>query len=627
MDAPPTVPGDSRRRALAAVAGALLAAAALRLHQLGALSFYYDELYAVRIHGLSLRNLAGVVARTAFYDIHPPLYYLAALLWTAVGGVSEASARGLSAAAGLATLPFVYLLGRDLHARKTGALAAALLAVYPVHVYYSREARMYAAMALAATASTWLLVRLARGDRQRWLLPAWLAATTATALTHYFGVMHVAAEFVIVAWRGRRGAASLPAWLLLFAAPGAVFVPFALFAQYQTKHNEASYLGRGLGAYADLFAWLGGGHQQLPAAPLWTLPLLALVALGARASWREQAPGWTTPYAPAPAASRPERALWVLTAMGATLAAAAVFVLRNKLANRIADVEMNRGELEALAVLQGRTATVGAFLGGLVGGFVALGLAARDALTARLAKRFPAGDVSGALDPAGSLVRVSLAVIATPLCVAVLAGLAGRPLVLVRNFLCAAPFVALLAARGLASLRPPAAGAAAAAVALVSLLVASRIGALPGAAVDHAAVRPWVLHTYYDWRRVEALVGPDREVPVVAVQHYATDAAIHYRGSHPVARVRLNAEGQLYVSQVRTDDGWQSEFRVGQRFDPQLAPRLFLLDLGDALRHDGGAARALRAEVNARHRCAPAGTIPGGVTVLDCRDEVGVARR
>ncbi len=305
MDAPPHAPDAPPRRALAALAVALLAAAALRLHHLGALSFYYDELYAVRIHGLSLRNLAGVVARTAFYDIHPPLYYLACLAWTALLGVSEAAARGLSVAAGLATLPVVYLLGRDLHSRRTGAVAAAVLAVYSVHVYYSREARMYAAMALAASLSTWLLVRLARGDRQRWLLPAWLAATTATALTHYFGVMHVVAEFVIVAWRGRRGAASLPAWLALFAAPGAVFVPFALFAQYQTKHNEVSYLGRGLGAYADLFTWLGGGHQRLPFAPLWTLPLVALAALGARASWREHAPGWTPPTPPPP---RPRRA-------------------------------------------------------------------------------------------------------------------------------------------------------------------------------------------------------------------------------------------------------------------------------------------------------------------------------
>jgi hypothetical protein len=626
MDAPPNAPDLRRGPALVALAGALLAAAALRLHHLGALSFYYDELYAVRIHGLSLRNIAGVIARTAFYDIHPPLYYLGTLVWTAALGISEAAARGLSVAAGLATLPVVYLLGRDLHARRTGVLAAALLAVYPVHVYYSREARMYALMAFAASLSTWLLVRLARGDRQRWLLPAWLAATTATALTHYFGVMHVMAEFVILAWRGRRGATSLPAWLALFAAPGAVFVPFALFAQYQTKHNEVSYLGRGLGAYADLFAWLGGGHQHLPLAALWTLPLVSLAALGARASWREKAPDWTTPYAPAPAASTGERALWVLTAIGAMVAAAGVFALRNKVANRIADIEMNRGEVEALAVLQGRTAVVGSFLGGLVGGFAALALAARDGLTARLTKRFPAGGDDGSVDPAGSLVRVSLAVIGTPLAIAVLAGLAGRPLVLTRNFLCATPFVALLAARGLVSLRRPAQGAAAAAVALVALLAASRFGALPPTTLDQGAVRPWLLHTYYDWRRLEGIVRAEREVPILAVQHYATDAAMHYRGNHPVARVRRNAERQLYVSQVRTDDGWDCEFHVGQRFDPQLAPRFFLLDLG-ALAHDDGASQALLAEARGRHRCTPAGTIPGGVTVLDCRDEIGVAGR
>lgn len=621
-----SAPADDPRRDRAILAAAIALGAGLRLHHLGALSFYYDELYAVRIHGLSLRNLAGVVARTAFYDIHPPLYYLATLGWTGLLGTSEAAARGLSAAAAVATLPVVYALGRELHGRRTGALAAALLAVYPVHVYYGREARMYTLLALAATVSTWLLVRLLRGDRGRWILPAWLAATAAAALTHYFGVMHVLAEFALVLWRGRRGMASLPAWLALFAAPGAVFVPFALFAGYQTKHNEVSYLGRGLGAFRDLFTWLGGAHQHLPAAPLWTLPLVALVALGLRAGWREQAPGWTLPFAPAPAPSRGERALWVLVAAGAGLAAAGVFALRNGIANRIADVQIGRGEAEALAVLQGQTATVGAFLGAVAAGFVALALAARDGLTARLAKRFPTGD-GGGLDPAGSLVRVALAVIATPLALAALAGLAGRPLVLVRNFLCAAPFVALLAARGLAALRPLAAGAALAAVALVSLLVAGRLGAVPGVAVDAADVRPWLLHTYYDWRRLEGIVGSDADVPLFAVQHYASDAAIHYRRGHPVVRVRPGDDGRLVVTQVRADEGRETAFRVGQPFDPTTAPRCYLLDLGDGLLHDRGASRALRAEVTARLRCAAVGAIPGGVRVLDCRADTGVARR
>lgn len=40
-------------------------------------------------------------------------------------------------------------------------------------------------------------------------------------------------------------------------------------------------------------------------------------------------------------------------------------------------------------------------------------------------------------------------------------------------------------------------------------------------------------------------LGDDVEVPVLAVQHYATDAAIHYRKGHTVVRVRLDDAQRL----------------------------------------------------------------------------------
>ncbi len=93
---------EDRATALGLVVAALSLGVALRAHALGALSLYYDELYSTRIHGLSPRNIAGVVARTAFYDQHPPLYYLSALAWTQFAGIGEAGVRALSVVAWLA---------------------------------------------------------------------------------------------------------------------------------------------------------------------------------------------------------------------------------------------------------------------------------------------------------------------------------------------------------------------------------------------------------------------------------------------------------------------------------------------------------------------------------------------
>lgn len=620
---PPTDAPAERSRAHAMLTAAIALGVALRTHALGGLSFYYDELYATRIYGVTPRNVAGVVARTAFYDLHPPLYYLSALAWTQVFGLSEAAVRGLSALAGVLVIPAVYLLGRELAGRRAAAWGALITSVFPLLVYFSREARMYEFVALFATLSTWLLVRMARGDRARWITPAWLVVTAATALSHYFGAVHVFAEFAVLALRGRRGARDLPAWALLFAVPFAAFVPFAVFAAYQSKHFNSAYLGFGAGIYADVLAWLGGAHQRLPLALVWTLPLFTLAARGFAVSWREQGPAWVAPFSPPPPSSRASRALALLAAAGAFAAAAGLFVLRHRIAAKVTDIEVDRGEAQALALIQGRTAFNAAFLGAVVAGLVALGLALRDRIARIFAPKQPPAD-GEAFDPAGSLARVVLVCVALPLALSLVAGLAGKPLVVVRNFIAGAPLLALLAGRGLASLRPPLRLAGAAAVLGVGLFVASRIGAFPGVAAPDD-VRLWTLHTYYDWRRVEALTRGDAFGPVVAVQHYATDAVIHYRGHHPVLRVSERG-GRLVVTQVRQDDDYDVEVHEGDAFHPELITQFYLVDVAGLL-HDEGASRRLLDAARASHDCAVRGALAGGVTVYDCSAATAVALR
>ena len=43
-----------------------------------------------------------------------------------------------------------------------------------------------------------------------------------------------------------------------------------------------------------------------------------------------------------------------------------------------------------------------------------------------------------------------------------------------------------------------------------SMDIALRIGAVPLTDIDHGAIRPWLLHTYYDWRRIERIAGQRR---------------------------------------------------------------------------------------------------------------------
>ncbi len=608
-----------RARALALVAAAVSLAVALRAHALGALSLYYDELYATRIYGVSPRNLAGVVARTAFYDQHPPLYYLTALVWTRLFGLTEVGVRSLSVTCGVLLVPAVYDLGRVLSGRRVGAVAALLTAGFPLLVYYAREARMYAMLALLATLTTAAFVRLAQRHPSRHVAPAFALLATATALTHYFGAVHVAALFVTLLWRGRAGLRALPSWLSRFALPGALFVPFAAFARYQAGHFDSSYLGFGARVYADVLAWIGGAHQSLPAALAWTLPLVALAVWGARASWRETGPVTVAPFAAPSPTSTASRALAVLTSLGALAVAAGVVAVRAKLLHKIAQVEIDRGESFDLATLQAQTA-VTATLAGAVAVAVA---GALWALGDRLAPSVDEPTDDPRVDPARSLPRVALACIAVPLALSVIAGLAGKPLVLVRNFVIAAPFVALLAARGWWSLARSSRPAAALAVAFVMLFSSAQFGALPALAPQGDDLRPWLLHTYQDWRGALALARGDTYGPVVVAQHYATDAAIHYRAHHPVLRVREDGE-RLVVSQVRQDDDFDVEVHEGDAFHPELLARFYLVDV-QGLARDHGLSRRLLDSARASHECAVVGRAVGHVTVYDCNATSAVA--
>ncbi|PJF46883.1 MAG: hypothetical protein D6709_10260 [Chloroflexi bacterium] len=144
----------------------LILAVALRLHKIGAQSLWYDEGNSARI---AERSLALIVEGAAG-DIHPPLYYIALKYWRAVFGESEAALRALSAACSTLTVLYAYLIGRDAFGRRTGLVAAFLLAVMPFAIYYAQEARMYALLALCAAASTWAMVRMGRLGIGDWRL-------------------------------------------------------------------------------------------------------------------------------------------------------------------------------------------------------------------------------------------------------------------------------------------------------------------------------------------------------------------------------------------------------------------------------------------------------------------------
>jgi 4-amino-4-deoxy-L-arabinose transferase-like glycosyltransferase len=194
------------RRRLAAwwpLAALLLLAAGLRLSTLDLQSFWYDEAFTpVRVLHAGLGATLHSVVHT---ENSPPLWYLLAWLDVRLFGDGELALRLPSALAGIATVGVAWAIGGELAGERCALACAALVAVNPLFVWYSQEARVYALFALTSAVAMLCCLRAWR-EPSRGRMAAFALSGSVALLTHYF------AAFLLLgmaAWllRARRRAA------------------------------------------------------------------------------------------------------------------------------------------------------------------------------------------------------------------------------------------------------------------------------------------------------------------------------------------------------------------------------------------------------------------------------------
>lgn len=161
--------------ALAIVIGAF----GLRMAGLARPSFWWDEAYSAVV---ARGSLGEIVAEIATRDYHPPLHYFLFHVWRLLAGESELALRFTAVWAGTATVALAFATGRRLYGPAGGGVAALLVALSPMLVYYSTEARMFALAALFALLVLYLGLRLADLARG-WL---WLGLAVALGLYNFY---------------------------------------------------------------------------------------------------------------------------------------------------------------------------------------------------------------------------------------------------------------------------------------------------------------------------------------------------------------------------------------------------------------------------------------------------------
>lgn len=165
----------------------------LRFYGYDRLSLWLDEGFTVMFSRLPWDQVLGL---RGAYDPHPPLYY--ALVKLASVLAPEVSAgRLLSVVAGTLTIPVVYIMGRKLFKPWAGLAASAVVALSPLHVWYSQEARQYAVAFLLVALSYYALLSFYREPHWRWAL-LYGASTLASMYIDYSPLYALLPQFAIL---------------------------------------------------------------------------------------------------------------------------------------------------------------------------------------------------------------------------------------------------------------------------------------------------------------------------------------------------------------------------------------------------------------------------------------------
>jgi uncharacterized membrane protein len=253
----------------------------LRLYRLDRFGFWYDEGFSALMVELG----DPAVWRL---DDHPPLYYGVLWVWSHTGS-SDVALRMLSVLCGVVTIPVVAALGAQLSSRTAGLWAALFLSILHIHVWYSREARMYGLMVLLFALGLLGLVRALDGARGGWVL--YTVATGLLAVSHALGILHALVLMSLV-WilAAPERSVRMGVWIL---ASGIALLPFAAwFPFYITRAQQVvvNFWITHSSPLPPLFdtirVFLGFGTDRLLVGAIPVLAALLVVLLGHRRSQR-----------------------------------------------------------------------------------------------------------------------------------------------------------------------------------------------------------------------------------------------------------------------------------------------------------------------------------------------------
>jgi len=164
-------------------------------------------------------------------DFHPPLYHLLMWGWAHLFGSTEIVMRLPSVLFGVATIWFVYQIGKLIKSNSSLTLLAALLmAIAPFHIYYSQEARTYAFTTFITCLSFYYFLRLILNKNPNKL--GYILATVLMLYADYYGLFTFFAQIIASLFLLRKKITKI---ILSFIFVCLLFIPCLFLLSVQLK--------------------------------------------------------------------------------------------------------------------------------------------------------------------------------------------------------------------------------------------------------------------------------------------------------------------------------------------------------------------------------------------------------
>jgi mannosyltransferase len=191
-----------------------LLAAVIRLSTLDLQSFWYDEAFTP-VHVLH-PSLWATLRSVVHSENTPPLWYVIEWADSRVLGTGEVALRLPSALAGITTVAVAWAIGGELEgapdarSRRVAIGCAAFVAVNPLFVWYSQEARAYGLFVFMAALAMLCFLRVRR-EPTAGRMAAFAGAGALALLTHYFAVFLLIGMVLALLWDRATRRLALPA--------------------------------------------------------------------------------------------------------------------------------------------------------------------------------------------------------------------------------------------------------------------------------------------------------------------------------------------------------------------------------------------------------------------------------